>query len=166
MAPIDWIRMWRPEQSPFETILRSAVVYVVVHVGLRLLGRRELRRPSMPAMVFIFLVTVALREAIVRNDGSVTTGLLAFVTLLALDRLAGSLSNASPRLAEIIVGPVRELLRDGQVDEVELRKAHITKDHLLAAVRERGGDDLSRVKRAFLERSGKISVIFEPGETP
>jgi uncharacterized membrane protein YcaP (DUF421 family) len=164
MAPIDWAHMWLPEQSPLETILRSTIVYVVVHVSFRLLGRRELRRYSMASIVVLFLIAVALREAIVRDDVSLTTAFVGFGTLLVLDRIAGLLSNASPRLAHIIDGPVRELVRDGQVDEAELRRAHVTKEHLLAAVRERGGEDLSRVKRARLERSGKISVVFEQDE--
>jgi uncharacterized membrane protein YcaP (DUF421 family) len=161
MAPIDWAHMWLPVQSPLETILRSVIVYVVVHVSFRMLGRRELRRYSMASIVVLFLIAVALREAIVRDDVSLTTAFVGFGTLLVLDRVAGLLSNASPSLAHIIEGPVRELVRDGQVDQVELRRAHVTMEHLLAAVRERGCEDLSNVKRAYLERSGKITVVFE-----
>jgi uncharacterized membrane protein YcaP (DUF421 family) len=161
MAPIDWAHLWRPEQSPFETVLRSMLVYLMVHVGFRMVGRRELRRHSMPSIIVPFLIAVALRESIVRSDTSLTTAFLGFATLLALDRLAGLLSNASPVLARIIDGPVRDLVHDGNIDEAELRRAHVTREHLLAAVRERGGEDLSKVKRASLERSGKISVIFE-----
>jgi uncharacterized membrane protein YcaP (DUF421 family) len=163
MPPIDWTRMWRPEQSPLETVLRATIVYVVVHTAFRVLGRRELRRHTMAATVLLFLVAVALREAIVTNDRTLTTAFLGFGTLLVVDRAASVASNASARMAEIIDGPVRELVRDGTVNERELSKAHITREHLLAAVRERGGEDLARVRRAYLERSGKISVVFEDG---
>ena len=164
MRAVDWARLWLPEQSPWETALRAVTVYAFVHVGFRLVGRRSLGQHSTYAIVLLFLISVSMREAIVAGDPSLTTAMIAFSTLLAVDAIVARLTMVSPAAARVVEGPVRELVRDGRPDEDEMRRAHVSREQLLAAVREHGRGSLADVRRAHLERTGRISVIFEPDE--
>jgi hypothetical protein len=97
---------------------------------------------------------------IVGNDPSVTTAMIGFGTLVAIDALARWLSNVSPRAGLVINGPVRVLVRDGRVDGREMRRAHLSRDHLLAALRLHGRERIEEVHLASLERSGEISFVL------
>ena len=166
MPSIDWGGMWRPERSPWETALRALVVYLFVHVGFRLAGRKELGRHATYDIVLLFFVGVAMRQTIVGDDPSLTTAMIGFGTLLVADFLIAWLARRSPKAALLIDGPVRELVRDGRVDEGELRRARMSVEQLLGSLRRRGADDLDRVRRACLERSGHISFILREPRRP
>ncbi len=160
MQAIDWARMWRPEHNPLETVMRAVVAYAFVHVAFRVVGRRELGRHSTYEIVLLLFVSVAMRQTIVGTDQSVTTGLLGMSTLLIVDVLVAWLVRTSPRAARIIDGPVRELVRDGRLNEEAMRRARVTREQLLTTLRHHGHERLDEVRRAYFERSGHISVIF------
>jgi uncharacterized membrane protein YcaP (DUF421 family) len=160
MDAIDWVRMWRPEHHPLETALRAAVAYLFVHVAFRMVGRKELGRHSTYEIVLLLFVSVAMRQTIVGKDESLTTGALGFATLLLIDTLVAWIVRLSPRAARLIDGPVRELARDGRLDQDAMKRARITREQLLAALRSHGRERLEDVRRAYLERSGRISVVF------
>jgi uncharacterized membrane protein YcaP (DUF421 family) len=70
------------------------------------------------------------------------------------------LVRISPRVADIIDGPVYVLIRDGQLDEREMRRARVSREQLLASVRGHGRGSLDDVHYAYLERSGHVSIVF------
>jgi uncharacterized membrane protein YcaP (DUF421 family) len=163
MAAIDWARLWRPEHHPLETLLRASVAYLFVHVSLRVVGRKELGRHSTYEVVLLLMVSVALRQTIVGSDQSLTTGMLGFGTLLVIDALVAWTVGRSPRTALLVDGSVRELVRDGQLDPEAMQRARVSRDQLFAALRTHGYERLEDVHRAYLERSGHISVIPRRG---
>jgi uncharacterized membrane protein YcaP (DUF421 family) len=166
MPPVEWERMWRPTNHPLETVVRAAVAYAFVHVAFRVVGRRELGRHSTYEIVLLLFVSVAMRQTIVGEDQSLTSGMLGFGTLLVIDAIVAWLVRWSPRAAHIVDGPVRLLARDGRLDEDAMRRARMTREHLLAELRRHGREHLDEVHRAYLERSGKVSVIFKGRRQP
>ncbi len=166
MNAVDWTHMWLPARSPWETVIRAAVVYLFVHLTFRIAGRRELGQHSAYDIVLLFFVGVAMRQTIVGADASLTTAMIGWSTLLAVDRVISKLVSSSERAASFIEGPVRELVRNGQVKEEELRRAHVSREQLLAALRHHGRERLDEVHRACLERSGHISFILADPRRP
>jgi len=163
MRGFDWQDLWVPTWPPWEVALRATIIYGLV-VGLfRLLGRKELGRTTTHGIVLLFLVTTAVRQSIVGTDTSVTTAFIALVTIMGWDALASRLARRSRRAANVIDGPVRRLVSDGQVDDGELRRAGISRDELVAVLRRKGRDDLAAVTDAYLERSGRVTFILERG---
>jgi uncharacterized membrane protein YcaP (DUF421 family) len=160
MRAFEWERMWRPVMSPWEVVVRATVVYAFVHILLRLLGRRELASYSTSDIVLLFLITTAIRQGIVGSDTSLTTGMVALATLVAIEALLAQIIYRSPRAARLLGGPVRTLVRDGALVEDQLRRAHISRDQLLARLRARGHESLDDVEAAYLERSGEVTFIL------
>jgi uncharacterized membrane protein YcaP (DUF421 family) len=166
MYAIDWARMWRPERSPWETMIRAVIVYVFAHVAFRVVGRKELGRHAAYDIVLLLFVGVAMRQSIVGSDASLTSAMVGFATLVAVDAGVTWLTRASPSAARLIDGPVRDLVRDGHVNEEEMRRAHFSYEQLLAALRAHGRERIDDAHRAYLERSGRISVVFNDAPHP
>ncbi|MND06185.1 hypothetical protein D3C83_274220 [compost metagenome] len=58
-------------------------------------------------------------------------------------------------------------MEDGRVNRRNLRKEMLTLDDLRSYLREQGIEDVSEVRRCYLEPDGHLSVIKrEPGEAP
>jgi uncharacterized membrane protein YcaP (DUF421 family) len=51
------------------------------------------------------------------------------------------------------------LVKNGQIADPALRRAHMTRDDLDEALREHGVASPAELKEARLERSGKVSAI-------
>jgi uncharacterized membrane protein YcaP (DUF421 family) len=157
---LDLHRMWVPELAPLEVILRASIVYGFVTLLFRLAGRKELGRWGASDVVLLFLVTTAARMSIVADDPSVTSTMIGLATIVALDWALSALSARSERFADLVEGPVRRLVKDGALQHAALRRTRISEAELLAHVRQRGRERLDEVKDAWLERSGKVSIVF------
>ena len=166
MKPIDWRGMFWPAMNPLEVVLRATLVYLFAQLAFRVVGRKELRRYSTFNVAVLFLISVAMRETIITDDHSVTSGLVGFATVFGWNWLLSYLSFKNRRLADLIEGPVRTLVEDGRVIPEQLRRARISVDRLLAEARLHGRTSLDDVERACLEHSGEISFIFRGAKEP
>ncbi len=160
MGAIDLESMWKPELSPLEVVLRAAIIYAFLIVAFRVVGRKELGRWGASDVVLLFLISVAARQTIVGEDRSLTTAMVALGTLLGLDWALSALTARSSRLADLLEGKVRQLVRDGELQRDVMRRTRISEDELLEQVRRAGKETLADLKDAFLERSGKITVVL------
>lgn len=160
MRTLDLASLWVPKISPGEVILRAVIMYVFIQILFRFVGRKEFGRWGASDVVLLFLVTTAVRKSIVADDASVTTAMLALTTIVALEWALSLITARSRRAANLLQGPVRQLVRDGTVQRAVMRKTRISEDELLSRIREKGKESLRDVKDAFLERSGKITIVL------
>lgn len=160
MSAIDFAGLWEPEIPPLEVVLRAAIIYAFLLVLFRVVGRKELGRWGASDVVLLFLISVAARQSIVGEDKSLTTAMLALGTLVGLDWALSAITARSPRLANLLEGKVRQLVRDGELQRDVMRRMRISEGELLEQVRRAGRETLADLKDAFLERSGKITVVL------
>lgn len=161
MRTLDLGRIWAPELNPLEVVLRAVVVYLAVWIVFRAAGRKAFQRWGPPEIVLLFLVSTALRKTLVADDESITTGLVAFATLVGLDRIATSLSARWRRAADAVEGPVVQLVRDGTIDRAAMARVRLGDHELLARVRAGGRERLDEIRDAWFERSGEVTIVFK-----
>ncbi len=161
MAPFDWQGIWTPDLNPFEVMFRATAVYLFAQLVLRLTGRKEFGRSSTYDIVVLLIISVCLRKSIVGDDDSLTTGFLALATLGAWDRFFSWLSMRSRTAAVVLTGRPVELVREGRVNEANLRKSLMSHDELLGRLREHGTESLRKVRLAYLEPDGKVTFLLK-----
>lgn len=158
---MDWKAIWVPQISPWEVIFRAAVVFLFVQLSFRILGRREWTRYSAFNVSILFLIAVALRTSIVGNDTSVASGFIALSTILTFDWIFSYASFRSRRISRWLNGPVLPIIKNGQVDFRQLRRARLSHDLLLSELRLRGCWCLEHVEEAYIESNGNVSFKFK-----
>src|SRR5437763_16706663 len=99
--------------SLLEIVLRSAVVYLVILLGFRLAGKRHIWQLSLLDFALILLVSNAVQNAMVGNDSTVTGGLIAAVTLIAINVLVTEVGYKDKSVAELLAGVRLLLVRNG-----------------------------------------------------
>lgn len=170
MKPFVWRELFEPHWSPLEVVVRAVLVYVGLWLFFRLIGRKETSRYSTFDFAVILLVTVSLRETLVGDDRSLTTGFTALAAILGMDLALSWLCFRSKRFAALAAGRPRPLIQRGQVIDRELRRARVSRDELVSRLRRHGLDRLEVVDSAYLERDGNITFVLrqraEPGGTP
>jgi uncharacterized membrane protein YcaP (DUF421 family) len=143
----------------FEIIYRTAIVYVVIVIGLRVTGNRQLGQMTPFDLVLILLIANAVQNAMVGTDVSIFGGLTAAVTLLVLNRITGVVTDRIPKLRRAIEGEAVLLINNGALIEGHIRRAGLTDELVLQAIREHGFEDETKVHLAVLEIDGTISIV-------
>jgi uncharacterized membrane protein YcaP (DUF421 family) len=149
--------------SWLEIVLRASAIYVVVLVGLRLLGKSHIGQLSIFDFVLILLISNAVQNAMVGNDSSLLGGIIAAATLLALNYLITWLRVRFQSVDRVFEGSPSLLIHNGLVVVENLHRERITIDELERSIREHGIQDSSEVKIAIMESDGAISVIPKSG---
>ena len=140
-------------------IFSTLVIYLFIIVAIRLFGKKELAQLSVVDMVFILLISNAVQNAMVGPDSSLSGGLVAALTLFIANYIFKSLQYRFPKFGKIVEGDAIMLIYKGKVLDDRLKKAQITVDELLEAVREHGVPTVKEVDLAILEVDGNISVL-------
>lgn len=139
--------------------LRTSVIYLVVLIGVRLSGKREVGQMTPFDLTLLLLLSNSVQNAMTGPDTSLLGGVIAASTLLILNYLVGNLSGANRRFRRIIQGQPSLLVHDGQVIESHMEKEHVSMDELKRAMREHGIGTCHDVALAVLEVDGSISFL-------
>jgi uncharacterized membrane protein YcaP (DUF421 family) len=144
---------------------KTAVIYVAVVAGLRLLGSRELGEMTAYDFVLVVVLANAVQNALVGGDNSLAGGLVSAMTLLAMNRGLSLLLDRFPSLRFRTIGEPVVLVSDGSARWQQMRREGIDRTELMAALREHGVASLDEVRLAVLEVDGEISVVPREGGT-
>lgn len=142
-----------------EVCLRTAVIYFVVLIGVRLSGKREVGQMTPFDLTLLLLISNAVQNAMTGPDNSLLGGVVAAATLLVLNYLIAELSGGNRRFRKFIEGQPSLLVHDGQVISAHMAKEHVSMDELQRALREHGIGGLHNVALAVLEVDGSISCL-------
>ncbi|HUT16088.1 MAG TPA: YetF domain-containing protein [Anaerolineae bacterium] len=143
----------------WDIVLRTIAVYLVIVVGLRLSGKREIGQMTVFDLVLLLLLANAVQNAMLGPDDSLLGGVIAAVVLLAINAAMARLRLRWPRLRRMVEGSPTLLVLRGKVIEEHLRREGLDQEILEAALREHGISDLEEVEMAVLEIDGSISVV-------
>ena len=153
--------MLTPKIPLLDVVVRSALIYVILQVGMRALGRQTMQQASAYKMITLFLVGAYGGRAVLGDDVSMTSCVLGFAVVVALNALTAYAIYHSPRFAEVMEGPVvRQLIRNGVVQEDAMHATKCTLDAIAASLRARGETDVAKIQHAYMERHGVITLIL------
>ena len=138
---------------------RSGMIYIIILVGLRLLGKNHLSSMSIPDLVLLLLLSNAVQNAMLGSDSSLLGGIIAAGTLLILYYIFSTLMYRSKSADLLLQGAPAMLVHDGVLLQENLRHEKISLEELDRSLREHGIDNIADVKVAILESDGTLSVI-------
>ncbi|MCH3967117.1 MAG: DUF421 domain-containing protein [Atopobiaceae bacterium] len=145
-------------------VASTAVVYLFVVIALKVFGKTEIAQLSVVDLVFIMLLGNAVQNAMVGSDTTLAGGLVAATTLFVMNLAFKQLLYYVPGFARLVSGGPITLVRDGVVNERNLKRSLLTHDELDESLREHGIEHVEDVDYAILETDGNISVMSKQFE--
>lgn len=146
--------------------LRTALLYLVLILVIRLLGKRQLGQMS-PSEVAVTMVVADLAAYPMQDESiSLITGLIPIGAVLALEMLLSRLNMRSLWVRKLLCGKPVILIENGKLLLKNLKKAQISLDELTGHLRQKGILDMATVQFAIMETGGNLSVFPFPEHCP
>jgi uncharacterized membrane protein YcaP (DUF421 family) len=142
-----------------EIVIRTGVIYLLVLIGIRLTGKREVGQMTPFDLTLLLLLSNSVQNAMTGPDTSLAGGIAAACTLLILNFALAEYSGMNRRFRRLVQGQPSLLVHDGQVIESHMAKEHVSMDELQRALREHGVGTYKDAALAVLEVDGSISVL-------
>lgn len=147
-----------------EVFARCAFLFVLIMCCMRLLGRRVASQYTLFELSVVVTLAGAVGVPLQATDRGLLPPLLIMAVVIALHRGMCSASLKSDRVDKLVTGVVSVIIRNGELDLDELRKAVLSREKLFALLRGRGVQHLGQLGRVYLEPSGNVSVVWS--DTP
>ena len=146
--------------------LRTAFLYLVLILSIRMMGKRQIGQ--MEASEFVVTMLVANLASIPMQDAAIPlySGLLPILVVLGMELTLSGLILRSVLVRRFFCGKPVILIDNGKVLLENLRKTRVTLDELTGHLRQKDVLDIETVQFAILETDGSLSVFPYPQERP
>ena len=144
------------------TFFRSIVLYIIVLIVMRLMGKREIWQLQ-PFELAISIMIADLATIPMTEIGiPIFNGIIPILGLLLMHLIISIINLKSLKGREIICGKPTILIYRGKIDERALKKERFTINELQEKLRGNNIVNLGDVEYAILETSGEVTIIQKP----
>lgn len=141
-------------------VIRGAVIYLVVLIVFRIMGKRSLSESTTFDFVLLLIISEVTQQALVGQDYSLTGSIILIVTLVTFDLIFGVLKDQFKTFGKIAEGVSLIIVEKGKPLKERMSKCHIDEEDILEAGRVQFGlEKMNQIKYAILEKDGTISII-------
>ena len=150
----------------FVSFIRAVILYLLLIVTVRLMGKRQLA--ELEPSEFVVAILIADLASVPMQDAGIPllSGIIPILTVLALELILSVLAMRCRTVRRLLSGSPILLMQDGRILAKNLARTRITVDELLQHLREKEIVDLASVQYAILEVDGQISAIIHPKNQP
>ena len=147
-------------------VIRTLILYTLVVVALRLMGKREIGQLQ-PFELVVILMISDLAAIPSQNVGiPLLNGIIPILVLLLTSLTLAWISLKSEKARALICGAPSILIQRGKIIENELRKNSYNLTDLLEELRLRNVPNIADVEFAVLETNGQLSVFPKSQKRP
>lgn len=162
----DWGRLFVPEMSLLEILIRGTLIYLALCLLLRVVLKRQAGKVSLSDLLVVSVVAGVCRNPLVKDAYSITDGVLVVAVVLFWSFAVDWLSFYVPVIHKLTHESPVLLIRDGQVLKENLRRELMTESQLQCKLRRVGVKEPAEVAEAWMEGDGQVSVIKEKETRP
>ena len=147
-------------------IIRSALLYIIVVLVMRLMGKRQIGELQ-PYELVISIMIAELASIPMEDVGvPIFKGLIPIFTLAFLHAVLSFMVLKSQKMRRLICGTPVVLIRDGNIQQREMGKIMINLSDLVEQLRVKDILDPADAAYAILETNGQLSVFPKAGKKP
>ena len=149
----------------FIVFYRSIIFYIVIAIGYRIMGKREIGELS----IMDFIVSIFMAELVaISIENYKSNMLLSIIPILVLIIIQISISYVSlksNKIRNIVDGSPSVIINRGKINFKEMKHQRYNLDDLLSGLRNNNIKSIEEIDYAILETSGKLS-IFKKQDDP
>jgi uncharacterized membrane protein YcaP (DUF421 family) len=148
-----------PPSALLEIVGRTIVIYLLILVGVRLSGKREVGQMTPFDLTLLLLLSNSVQNAMTGPDNSLLGGVVAALSLFLLNLGIAEYSGVNRRFRKFVQGSPSLLIHNGEVVVAHMAKEHVTMDELERSLREHAIGSVKDVSLGVLEVDGSMSFL-------
>ena len=138
---------------------RTIIIYIILIVSMRLMGKRQLGELEIEEFVITILLSEIASMPITNPDLPVIYAIIPIIILLTMEIGSAILLQKFPKLKNLLSVRPNTIIEKGKLNQKELSKIRISTDELLSALRLNKITDISDIEYAIIETNGRLSVF-------
>jgi uncharacterized membrane protein YcaP (DUF421 family) len=159
-----WNDLIHLQVSVADKLIRTVVVYLILVLLLRLVGKRDLAQLNTFDLVVMLLLSNVVQNAIIGPDNSLLGGVVGACMLMAANAVLTRIARTSDPVARLMEGTPTVLARDGHWVDEAMRHEGLRRADVDAALRRQNANDVSEVELLSIEPGGAIIATLKPEE--
>lgn len=150
----------------FISFIRTIILYLIIIVTLRVLGKRQVGELEPSELVVAILISDLAAVPMQDIGIPLLSGVIPIITLLAMELVISEISMHSLRFRAFLCGKPAFIILDGKIDQKAMAKNRLTLDELSECLRQNNILNVADVKYAILETNGQLSTFPYPQYSP
>lgn len=141
------------------SFLRTALLYIVIIIAVRLMGKRQISELQTSELVVTLLISDIAAIPMQDSGQPLVSGLLPIGILIVCEILASIWMLKNTKIRRAICGRPIVVINNGKIEQQEMRRLRMSTEDLSAQLRQKNIFTLEDVAYAIMETNGKMSVI-------
>lgn len=148
------------------TVIRSTIIYISIVLAVRIMGKRQIGELKPHELVITILISAVATIPIEENTIPLTNSLIPILIFVSFEILESALSMKSLKFRDLLQGKPVFVIKDGVLQQKQLRRLRFTIDDLIDASRQAGTFDISEIQNAIIETNGTLSIQNKAEHSP
>lgn len=146
----------------FVTLIRTVILYLLVILTVRAMGKRQIGELQPTELVITILLSEIVAIPMQDNDLPLINTIIPVLVLVAFEILISVISLKSVKFRSLMQGNSLLIIRNGVLDQKQIKRLRYTVDDILEALRQKDIFDISKVQYAVVETNGELTVMLKP----
>ena len=138
---------------------RALILYSVLFVVIRLMGKKELAKIQPFELAIIILISDLASAPMSSRGISIFDGVVPIVTMLVLYLIFTLITHSSNKIEDVVCGTISVIIRDGKIVEEEFKKQKYTLSDIMEQLRQKDVFKIQDVKYGIIENNGVLSIV-------
>jgi uncharacterized membrane protein YcaP (DUF421 family) len=163
----DWARIFigeNPGSFFIEAIIRIGIIYLILMVSMRLMGKRMGSLLTRNEMIALVSLAAANGVALQSPERGLLPVVVIAIIIICFQKFIAWRAMKSTKFESLVLDDMDMLVQDGYLQLPNMEQTRLTRERIMAEFRHNGIDNLGKVQRAYLEANGKFSIIKFAGE--
>lgn len=148
------------------SLIRTVVLYIAVMIALRLMGKRQIGELQPTELVITIILGDLASVPMQNTDIPLLNGITPIITLVFIEVMLSIVSLKNRKARRFISGSPSIVIRNGIINENELRKMRFNLDDLIEELRNKDIIDINDVEMAVVDTNGEICIMLRPDKKP
>ncbi len=148
------------------TVMRTIILYIVVTVAIRLMGKRQIGDMQPNELVITLLISEIAAIPLQDTEQPMSIGLAAIFVLVFLEIVISVLAMKSFSVRKLLNGKSVVVIKNGVIDQQAMRNVRMTVVDLIEQLRAQNVFNITDVAFAVLEVNGNLSVLLKKDAQP
>ena len=148
----------------FITIIRTTLLYVLIIIAVRFMGKRQIGDLQTTELVVTMLLSDIASLAVENSSKPLMGGVIPMAVLVVCEIFLSGAMIKNSKLRRAVCGRPIIVINDGKIEQGELKRLRMSVEDLSESLRQQNIFSFDDVLFAIVETNGQLSVMKKPNK--